>query len=164
MNNLRAKTNNGNKAITKSSRKQLVERLIAGMIGMRHSDRDASRANILQKHGFSSPQIPIMILIEKAGGVSIKCVAKQLNITSSAATQLVQTLIRHGILRKTTDNQDHRAVRIEFSPSGKRAFGALHADMLGEIEQTFKPVPDRELSEMVAIFEKVLGYIKKESH
>jgi len=159
MNNLSSQSNN--KSNNKSTRRQLVERLISGMMNMRQADRDASHSDILQKYGLSSPQIPVVMLVAKAGQVSVKDIASRFNITSSAATQLVQTLIRHNILRKNTDQKDRRAVRIEFTPKGKRTFAALRANMLGEIEKVFKPVPDRELSEMVNIFEKVLSFIKK---
>jgi DNA-binding MarR family transcriptional regulator len=161
MNNPGTKMNINSKVAGKSTRKQLVERLIVGMISMRHADRDAGHSSILQRHGFSSPQMPMLVLIAKVGSVSVKDIASRLNITSSAATQLVQTLIRHGSLRKTTDEKDRRAVRIEFTSLGKRKFAALRSDMLGEIEQIFKPVPDRELTEMINTFEKVLGYIKR---
>jgi DNA-binding MarR family transcriptional regulator len=161
MNNPSTKTSSVTKANGKSLRKHLVERLIVGMISMRHADRDASHSSMLLRHGFSSPQMPMLVLIAKRGSVSVKDIASRLNITSSAATQLVQTLIRHGFLRKTTDEKDRRAVRIEFTSLGKRKFTALRADMLGEIEQIFKPVPDRELTEMINTFEKVLGYIKQ---
>jgi DNA-binding MarR family transcriptional regulator len=159
MNNLSSQSNN--KSNNKSTRRQLVERLISGMMNMRQADRDASHSDILQKYGLSSPQIPVVMLVAKAGQVSVKDIASRFNITSSAATQLVQTLIRHNILRKNTDQKDRRAVRIEFTPKGKRTFAALRANMLGEVEKVFKPVPDRELSEMVNIFEKVLSFIKK---
>lgn len=161
MNNKQTKTKNGIKANGKSSRKELVERLIIGMISMRHADRDAGHSSILQRHGFSSPQMPMLVLIAKMGSVSVKDIASRLNITSSAATQLVQTLVRHELLHKTIDQKDRRAVRIEFTSLGKRKFAALRADMLGEIEQMFKPVPDREFTEMITTFEKVLGYIKQ---
>jgi DNA-binding MarR family transcriptional regulator len=161
MNNPRTKTNNSSKLQGKPTRRQLVERLISGMMNMRQADRDAGHNGILQKHGLSSPQMPVVMLVAQAGQVSVKDIASRFNITSSAATQLVQTLIRHDILRKTIDTQDRRAVRIEFTPKGKRTFAALRLNMLGQIEKVFKPVPDRELTEMITTFEKVLGYIKQ---
>jgi DNA-binding MarR family transcriptional regulator len=161
MKNLHPKTSNSSKSEGKPSRRQLVERLISGMMNMRQADRDAGHNGILQKHGLSSPQMPVVMLVAKASQVSVKDIASRFNITSSAATQLVQTLIRHDILRKTTSTQDRRAVCIEFTPKGKRTFAILRANMLGEIEKVFKPVPDRELTEMVSSFEKVLGYIKR---
>ena len=161
MNIPQRKTNSNSKMDTQPTRRQLIERLISGMMNMRQADRDAGHNGILQKHGLSSPQMPVVMLVAQAGQVSVKDIASRFNITSSAATQLVQTLIRHDILRKTTDTQDRRVVRIEFTAKGKRTFSALRSNMLVEIEKVFKPVPDRELTEMISSFEKVLGYIKR---
>jgi DNA-binding MarR family transcriptional regulator len=145
----------------KQSRPSLVAQLMQTMMVMGRLGQANDRGKLLQKYGFSVPQMPMLFHISMSEkGVSIKDIAARLNITSSAATQLVQTLLRRGMLQKFKSPSDGRAVCISFTQSGKKEFAALQKGMLAQMQQSFSPVPDAELQEMIKLFQKIISYMK----
>lgn len=145
----------------KQSRPTLVAQLMQTMMALSRANQGTGGAKLLQKHGFSVPQMPMLFHIAMhEEGVSIKEIAARLNITSSAATQLVQTLLRRGVLQKVQNPADGRAVCISFTPTGKKEFAAFKKGMLSRLEESFSAVPDAELQEMTAVFQKIIRYMK----
>ncbi len=144
-----------------TTRSAMVAELMQTMMVIGRSGHGNDSGRLLRTHGFSVPQLPMLFHIAAhEEGCSIKEIASRLNITSSAATQLVQTLLRRGMLRKTTDPHDRRAVSISMTPAGKREFAAFRKGMLSRMEQSFNAVPDAELQEMISLFKKILSYIQ----
>lgn len=149
------------KTLKKQSRAALVAQLMESMMTIGRTGHGSDGGKLLQTHGFSLPQLPMLFhLSMHEDGVSIKEIAARLNITSSAATQLVQTLLRRGVLRKTQDPTDGRAVRISLTPFGKKEFAKFKKGMLSKVEHSFSAVPDTELEEMIAVFQKIIVYMK----
>lgn len=143
------------------SRSALVAELIQSMMAIGRSGHSGDGGLILHKHGFSMPQLPMLFHINASeNGSSVKEIAARLNVTSSAATQLIQTLLRRGVLKKTVNSSDRRALYINFTPAGKKEFAAFRKDMLSRMEKSFSVVPDAELEEMNRVFQKILTYIK----
>jgi DNA-binding MarR family transcriptional regulator len=146
---------------TKQNRRSLVAQLMQTMMAMGRMGQAGDRGKLLQKHGFSVPQMPMLFNISmREKGISIKEIATSLNITSSAATQLVQTLLRREILQKVQDSSDKRAVRISFTAYGKKEFAAMQKGMFAQMEESFSAVPDAELQEMIEVFQKIITYMK----
>lgn len=73
-------------------------------------------------------------------GVMLKLLAERVNLTPGAASIIVDTLVKQGVLDRRTSEVDRRAVRIGLSEQGKRIVGCygdfftkVTADFLSEI-------------------------------
>lgn len=139
-----------------ASRISLIERL--GKAMMSFGRRRNTPGGKFPRHEFTPAQLQTLILIGHSGSVSVKDIAKTMGITSSAATQAVQLLIKRGIVRKTANPDDRRGVRIAFTPKGKKLFTGFRKTMMRNMLATFKPVPDRELLKMILAIEAVSTY------
>jgi len=124
------------------------------------SKRSESSRALFNKYKFSNQQMPLLVLIYSEGNVLVKDAAETLGITSSAATQMINTLIKKGLLLRTVDTKDKRAVRISLSAKGKKIISDFHRDMLKNMQHSFKPISDTELNKVISVFNKVLFYLK----
>jgi DNA-binding MarR family transcriptional regulator len=52
--------------------------------------------------------------------IRIKTLAHDLDVTPAAASQAVERLVAFGVIRRTTDPEDRRAVRLSFTSEGER--------------------------------------------
>ena len=79
-------------------------------------------------------------------GVSIRDIAKSLDITMPSVTVATNKLEKKGLLRKTVDSEDRRVVRVVLTPLGKKfdiAHEYFHIRMirsiLSQLKQEDKP-------------------------
>ncbi len=99
---------------------------------------------------------PRGLLVSEAGALKLAAgspvrpseVAERLGVTASAATQLVDRLERRGLLRRTRDPEDRRAVVLVLTPSGRRLFRATAREvraMLDGVAEEMSPDGRRAL-------------------
>ncbi|MFL6175441.1 MAG: MarR family winged helix-turn-helix transcriptional regulator, partial [Ornithinibacter sp.] len=65
--------------------------------------------------------------------LTVPQVASRLSLARQNVQRHVDELVRLGDLRATTNPAHRRSVLIEVTPSGRRRFGALHANELAEL-------------------------------
>ncbi len=97
--------------------------------------------------------------LASAGPVRPSTVADRLGITASAATQLVDRLERRGLLRRTRDPADRRAVVLVITPTGRRTYRATAREvraMLDAVAGTMSPQGRRALQQGVAELHRAL--------
>ena len=83
-------------------------------------------------------------------GVSLKQLAKRLNMTIPATSVLVESLVQSKLILRETNQLDRRAVRIKMSPYGGNMFEAFRVkaeqdirELVGEMDPNDKIVFDR---------------------
>lgn len=101
----------------------------------------------------------IRMLEKQPDGVSLKELSAALEITPGATSELVEELVKKGIISRTQSKNDRRAVCIKFLDN----FTAMHKAASREIECTYRKMlavlTEREQSEWSRISEKIItGY------
>jgi len=95
-------------------------------------------------HRCSTAQLNAMcsIAFSPHGHVMVKDIAADLDITPGGASQIVENLVRSGMVRRRTSPVDRRAVRIELSPEGetriehiKRIYDDIEEEVNGKLSQ-----------------------------
>lgn len=124
------------------------------------SRRSRRSQELFGKYPFNSQQLPLLGMVALENGALVKEIAGRLLITSSAATQMIHTLIKKGLLVKTADHKDKRAVRVVLTPKTRKLLSQFHKDMIRNMEQMFKPVPDAELVRLAEVFRTILSYLQ----
>jgi len=66
----------------------------------------------VEQTGFTMPQMRLVEEVVAHRGIGIKQLAQNLQMTQSTVSPIVDRLIDHGILRKTTNRRDRRAVEV----------------------------------------------------
>jgi len=117
----------------------------------------------LTKHKLSRPQMVVMYFLSEGGSKSIKDIAEIMNISSSAATQMIEGLVRNGFLERVVHPTDRRSVQISISKVGKKKFDEFKIQMLRQMQNLLATLTDAEIDLLMKIPEKIrqqLGHTK----
>ncbi len=90
---------------------------------------------------------------------NVKDIAKTLNITSSAATQLIDGLVDKGYLIRKSSLDDRRAIVLSVSLKAKKLFKECKEQGLQKMIKLFDVLTDNELAEYSKLNKKITGSI-----
>jgi DNA-binding MarR family transcriptional regulator len=86
------------------------------------------------------------------------------SVTPSAATLLVEGLVKDKLLTRIADKHDRRGVRLALTAKGNRAMeGAVEAKMK-KLEDIFSVLSQKEQDTLAAILEKVVAEKQKRNN
>ena len=110
-----------------------------------------------QKPVLSPPQARLAFIISGFGeeGVSAKDLAERSCVTPGAITQFVDQLIEKGLVKRETDPNDRRIVRLKVTPAAESRMNKLKKDFFSSASQMFDVLSDDELKQLIALLEKV---------
>jgi len=135
------------------NRKRLLEDILESF----HSIKQALARHAVAKRAFfaTSSQGLVFFFIARRGTLGVKEIAAGLNITSSAATQLIDRLVRKGYLSRKENPGDRRALMITLSPKGKRHFGLLQKEGVKKMSLLFEILKEDEVEEYYRLNRKI---------
>jgi DNA-binding MarR family transcriptional regulator len=116
----------------------------------------ACMEEVLAPHGMTLHQYTALSLLERRDGLSSAQLARRHYVTPQAMNQLVATLERDGLIRRTADAANRRILRASLTENGRATLAACHAAvdqlerrMLAEFnsdqEQEFRAALERSL-------------------
>lgn len=77
-------------------------------------------SQVLEEHELSMPEWTLLgLLSEHKNGTRLSEIATYLDVEPPFATNLVEQLVKKGIVLREEDSKDHRAKRIVLAPKGK---------------------------------------------
>lgn len=82
------------------------------------------------------------------GGMRAGELAQQCLLTPPAATELIESLVREGLVRREDDPSDRRVVRVSLTPAGRRQverYQAAFAEAVGEAIAQLEPLQRERL-------------------
>ncbi|MDI3496184.1 MAG: hypothetical protein PWQ35_205 [Patescibacteria group bacterium] len=136
------------------NRKKIIENLLQNMYALRHKliDNCASKKEVVitPSQGF------ILRFVAKNSPTNIKTITQTLNITSSAATQLVGGLVDKGYLVRQANPDDRRIVTLSLSEKGKKLFKEFKEQGLQKMIELFDTLSDKELEQYANLNEKII--------
>ncbi len=109
--------------------------------------------------GITPAQIGIMLTLWHEGPKSIKELSELLCMSSSAATQLVDGLVRERLLERTEDPLDRRKISVALTARGKKKLAAARKNHLALIAKLFKPLSDTEVRELYRLQQKIISHL-----
>jgi len=120
-------------------RDRAVQEIVESMVLM-WRDMAGRRKSPPGEAGISRVQGIVLAIAGNHEGISIKGVAERMGISGSAATQLVDSSVREGLLSREVDANDRRIMRISLTPEGRsrlerfrKAQGEAMSDLLGAL-------------------------------
>ena len=76
-------------------------------------------ARYVKSSGLSFPQFSILMHLHYKGQCGISDISDRMDVTSAAASQLVERLFQAGLVERAEDPHDRRAKHITLSPKGQ---------------------------------------------
>lgn len=136
------------------SRHQTIEALLQNMeaIGKAMMSR---KVETLQADMPTHAQLGVLLMVNYQGPHSIKSLAEKFRMTSSAATQLVNGLVKNGLLSRVEDEQDRRKIAVGMTQKGKRLLEATKKQREKNMLKIFEPLSDVELVQLEKIQRKI---------
>lgn len=141
------------------NRSKVIEGLIQDMHAMRHKLMVGYTA---KKHMVITPsQGFVLRFVAKNDSANVKAVTQALNISSSAATQLVEGLVEKGYLVRHDNPNDRRISNLSLSEKAKKLFKEFKEQGLQKMTEVFDALTDEELSQYAALNRKIADFVSK---
>ena len=137
-----------------STRIQLIEEILHSFHAIRNITKNKS-LHLGDKSRITHSQWFVLTMIEHFNKKSVKDIAEAMEMSSSAATQLVDPLVQGGYVIRQEDPEDRRLVQLELSPKGKKHIAATKNKRINEMAEIFDALTDKELEEFVRLHKKV---------
>lgn len=133
-------------------RQQLLHQLIQNLQGLY---RGMHHASDFQKDSIPFGQKAALFTIASHKTINVKQLANILHITSGAATQHIESLVKVGLVEREIDPNDRRNVIIKLSAHGKSLIQKLEKSRMKMLEELFSDITDKELKAYIDVMEKV---------
>src|ERR687888_1623474 len=104
-------------------RRELIEQLLHSFHLM-HSVLRARLASMEHEGFLTHARWFVLTMIQQFGKRSIKQIARAMDISSSAATQLVDPLVEGRLVMRKEDPADRRLVQLELTAKGRKHINA----------------------------------------
>ena len=121
-----------------------------GVMGNKHT----------QSHKDMPPhaQMGVLFMVAINGPMSIKEISKRFGMTSSAATQLVNGLVKGGLLTREEDKDDRRKICVILTAKGKKIIEKAKEYRMKRMIEMFEPLSDTELGQLQKILTKIIEH------
>jgi DNA-binding MarR family transcriptional regulator len=105
-----------------------------------------------QLQAVTGHQLSVMIYL-RGQSVTMRELAKELDVGESAATAVVDRLVRQGLVIRCDDPSDRRVVRLALSDTGESLVTKLHASACKKTAGLLMSLSDDQLAQLVATME-----------
>lgn len=139
-------------------RRKLIEKIIENIYAIKH-EIAAEMHLFFEEIQITHSQWIVLHLIKKNKNISIKNLANLLDITSSAATQIVDGLVNKGLLLRRRNPDDRRTLKIELSEESKNQFDSIKNKSFKTLSLLFDVLDNDELSKYCELNNKIAGKI-----
>lgn len=85
--------------------------------------------------GLSAPRLSALSVVIYRGPISLTELAKAESVTAPTMTRLVQALVKAGLVEKSVDASDNRAVILRATDAGRQTLDLARARRLAAIEE-----------------------------
>jgi len=89
----------------------------------------------------------------KSGSVTMRELAKDLDVSESSATAVTDRLVRQGLVERQSDPTDRRVVRLALSPAGSTLVGRLDEAAATKMGEVLAALTDTQLEQLIDILE-----------
>ena len=105
-------------------------------------------------------QLGVLYIIAAEGKLSIKELANRFSMSSSAATQLVESLVKGKLLSRSEDSKDRRKIVITLTSLGTKTLAEARAEHIVSLSKILQPLTTADLVLLHRLQEKVLKNLK----
>lgn len=98
----------------------------------------------------SLPQYRALVVLASRGPQRAVDLADVLGVNPSSATRLVDRLVRSGLVRRTRERSDRRALRVTLSPPGRALVAEVTRRRRAEFERLLDALPTAQHEQIVS--------------
>ena len=130
----------------------------------RHDGNETCRQSFPNEEQLAASQWLVLHQVGHQNGIGLKELASSLGITSSAATQIVDGLVKKGLLLRQPSEEDRRALRLSLPEESRKRIDIMMEHRLSRMVDIFGVLDDAEFQMLLDLLNKVITrtQIKKE--
>lgn len=137
-----------------ANRIQLIEQIMHRFHAIRNQIK-LRAMHLEQKNGITHSQWFVLMIIDHYKNMSIKEISEKLEMSPSAATQLVNGLVKNGYVTRREDSKDRRLVKLELSQKSRKHLSSTKERRISEMSGLFDSLTDNELKEYLRLHNKI---------
>lgn len=145
-----------------TSATQLVQTIRQFMdVAMHRSMRE--RSQLAKATGISMPQFGVLIQLRYRGNCGITDISERFDITTPAASQLVDKLVQNGLVERTEDPNDRRARQLTLTSRGKAVIEKGMNERYRWVDQLvlgLRPKDREKVAEALALLTESVGRLE----
>jgi DNA-binding MarR family transcriptional regulator len=142
---------------TSKNRQDLLNEYFECMHLLRRVFHKAS-PHATQSTTMTRTQISVLWLFAKKQVMTTKEIAECFHMSSSAATQLIDKLVKEKLRIRKTDDSDRRQITLSMSAKGKKMLITMKKERHGNMKKIFDALSDKELQTFVGLQKKIIHY------
>ncbi|MDR3559204.1 MAG: MarR family transcriptional regulator [Candidatus Pacebacteria bacterium] len=135
-------------------RKKQIEKLLEDIQVLKRKILARTSSSLKSTHITASEWLVLQYL-RKNEGATVKEIARTLSMTSSAATQLVESLVQKKYVVRKTNSDDKRALALSLSDKSKKHLGTLWEKRVEIMAHVFDALTDTEFESYCRLFDKI---------
>lgn len=110
----------------------------------------------LSKHsGLTSPQLLILMAIDKLGDVTIGTVAKDVNLSQATVTTILDRLEKRGLVQRVRSEVDRRRVHAKLTNEGHKIVADAPSPLQESFVEQFDKLPEWEQTMILSSLQKL---------
>lgn len=109
-------------------------------------------------------QFSALNFVKEQPNRTVSDLANSMQISKSSATQMVERLVKIGLVERLDDHEDRRIIRLIITPLGEKEYGILHTKMLEKMKIFTTKIPAKDLRELIRITTNLIETLKKEQN
>ena len=141
-----------------NDRKKLIEKILENINAIKR-EIAAEMHTFFNEVSITHSQWIVLHFVKKNRNINIKDLANLLDTTSSAATQIVDSLVNKGLLLRRRNPDDRRTLKIELSEKSKNQFDSIKNKSFKTLSSLFNVLDNDELSKYCELNNKIAGKI-----
>jgi DNA-binding MarR family transcriptional regulator len=95
------------------------------------------------------PQYRTLVVLASRGPQSLAALAEAIGVTSATATRMCDRLVRKGLIRRRTERNDRRQLRVGLTPQGRALVDTVTEKRRQEIADIVEGIPRDEQAVVV---------------
>ena len=125
-----------------------------------HTERQVSEFMALTARQLRLIQAVCRLTRHNAEGISLKALAEEMKLSSSAVSLMVETLVQKDELERLHSDRDRRMVLIRLSPRGRVAINGVREKLRRAMKEFLADMSETEQERTVEMLERLLTRIR----
>jgi MarR family 2-MHQ and catechol resistance regulon transcriptional repressor len=110
----------------------------------------------LERRGISPTAFAMLVVTESASGeLALRVLRQRLGLSKANASEVTSALEQRGLIRRSTDPRDRRALTIRLTESGRELVEELFPGHARRVQDTFTVLDDGEKRELARLCRKL---------
>lgn len=100
-------------------------------------------------------QKKILFFLSVEGPQKMSDLARQISVTMSGATGIVDRLVKAGLVKRENDPNDRRVILIELTPAGSTTVKEIHRMHERRLEEVLENLDAEQRQDLIAAFDRI---------